>query len=77
MDTLLAFDAMYQEEMIYMFEERKVPDSMRRLMEVVFGNKVIYERPAPIIPETEENPEPEVKEELISEEMETKGETTL
>jgi len=63
-DTLLAFDAMYQEEMIYMLQERKVPKSMRRLMEVAFANKVRYERPAPIIPDEEEkvpekNPEPQ------------------
>lgn len=60
-NTLLSFDAMYQEEMIYMLQERKVPPSMRRLMEVAFGNKVRYERPIPILPEVEK-PEPPVKE---------------
>lgn len=68
-DALLSFDMMYQEEMVYMLEKRKCPESLQNLMMTSFGDKVIVE--GTVIDEPEENiPEvitvtpPEIKKEL-------------
>lgn len=39
-NVLMAFDSMFQEEMVYMFSEKKVPESMMYFKIYLFGDKV-------------------------------------
>ena len=56
-DALLSFDLMYQEEMVYMLNERKCPESLRNLMMTAFGDKVIIGIPGVLEPEGDD-PDP-------------------
>lgn len=64
LNVLIAFDSMFQEEMVYMLEERKVPDSMNYFKIILFGDKVTVVAPpekedSPVMGEPVEEPEPE------------------
>ena len=58
LDTLVSFDSMYQEEMVYMLNERKIAQPLYNLMITAFRNKLII--PESFIPEEEEIIIPEV-----------------